>query len=82
MLGNLFSASGISELLLSLPAVLWAITFHEYCHGLAAKMLGDTTAERAGRLSLNPLDHLDPLALPAALPLRLGQACADRHALL
>lgn len=46
-------------LLLSLPAVLWAISFHEFCHGYAAKLVGDPTAERSGRLSLNPLDHFD-----------------------
>lgn len=74
MFGNLFSAAGLSELLLSLPAVLWAITFHEYCHGLAAKLCGDTTAEREGRLSLNPLAHLDPLGALCLLLFRFGWA--------
>ena len=46
-------------LLLTLPAVLWAISFHEFCHGYAAKLVGDPTAERSGRLSLNSLDHFD-----------------------
>ncbi len=46
-------------LLLTLPAVLWAISFHEFCHGFAAKLVGDPTAERSGRLSLNPLHHFD-----------------------
>jgi len=46
-------------LLLTLPAVLWAISFHEFCHGYAAKLVGDPTAERSGRLSLNPLEHFD-----------------------
>lgn len=45
--------------LLSLPAILWAISFHEFCHGYAAKMMGDPTAERSGRMSLNPLAHFD-----------------------
>lgn len=48
-------------LLFSAPGVLIAITFHEYAHGLAAYKLGDTTAKDEGRLSLNPLDHLDPI---------------------
>ncbi|MDO5116212.1 MAG: site-2 protease family protein [Synergistaceae bacterium] len=74
MFGNIFSTAGIANLLLSLPAVLWAITFHEYCHGLAAKLLGDHTAERAGRLSLNPLDHLDPLGALCLLLFRFGWA--------
>ena len=41
-----------------LPAVI-CVTLHEICHGLAAYALGDTTAKDAGRLSLNPLRHLD-----------------------
>ena len=47
------------RLLLTLPALLWALSFHEFCHGFAAKMVGDPTAERSGRLSLNPFDHFD-----------------------
>ena len=47
------------SLLLSIPALLWALSFHEFCHGFAAKMVGDPTAERQGRLSLNPLAHFD-----------------------
>ena len=38
-----------------------AITFHEFAHGFAAYKLGDNTAKNEGRLSLNPLDHLDPI---------------------
>lgn len=48
-------------LLLSIPGVLIAITFHEFAHAFAADKLGDDTARREGRLSLNPLDHLDPI---------------------
>ena len=47
-------------LVLTLPAVLIAITFHEYAHAFAADKLGDDTPRRQGRLSLNPLAHLDP----------------------
>ncbi|MCI8636907.1 MAG: site-2 protease family protein [Clostridia bacterium] len=53
--GQLFS------LLVSIPGVLVAITFHEFAHGFAAYKLGDNTAKNEGRLSLNPLDHLDPI---------------------
>ena len=45
--------------LLRIPAVLWAISFHEFCHAYAAKLVGDPTAERHGRLSFNPLAHFD-----------------------
>ena len=47
--------------LLSIPAVLIAITIHEYAHGYAAWKLGDPTAKYSGRLSLNPLHHLHPI---------------------
>lgn len=49
------------ELLLTAPGVLVAITFHEFAHGFAAYKLGDDTAKNDGRLSLNPLAHLDPV---------------------
>jgi Zn-dependent protease len=41
--------------------VLFAITVHEVAHGWTARQLGDPTAERAGRLTLNPLKHIDPV---------------------
>ena len=47
------------ELLLTIPGLLWALSFHEFCHGFAAKMVGDPTAEMRGRLSLNPFAHFD-----------------------
>src|SRR6476660_1646152 len=50
--------------------VLVAITFHEAAHGYVARYLGDETASRLGRVSLNPLRHIDPLgtiALPGLL---------------
>lgn len=51
----------IIDLLLSVIPVLICITVHECCHGLAALCLGDTTAKRQGRLSLNPIKHFDIL---------------------
>lgn len=47
------------RLLLTIPALLWALSFHEFCHGFAARMVGDRTAERYGRLTLNPFAHFD-----------------------
>jgi Zn-dependent protease len=41
--------------------VLFAITVHEVAHGWVAKQLGDPTAQRLGRLTLNPLKHIDPI---------------------
>lgn len=49
------------SLLLTLPAVIIAITFHEYAHALAADKLGDDTPRMQGRLNLNPISHLDPV---------------------
>jgi Zn-dependent protease len=51
-------------------AIVFAITLHEAAHGYAARALGDDTAERAGRISLNPLRHVDPvgtLLLPGVM---------------
>lgn len=56
---NLSSPDGLLMLLLTLPAVFWAISFHEFCHGYVAYLAGDPTAYRQGRLSLNPLAHFD-----------------------
>ena len=57
-----FSNPGkILELLLTIPGVLVAITFHEFAHAFAADKLGDDTPRLQGRLNLNPLSHLDPI---------------------
>ncbi len=47
--------------LMLIPIILISLTFHEYCHALMADFLGDPTPRRMGRLSLNPLRHLDPI---------------------
>lgn len=61
---NIFSGGvDILSLLLTIPGVLLAITFHEYAHGFAADKLGDPTPRNQGRLSLNPLAHLDPFGV-------------------
>ncbi|MFH0919942.1 MAG: site-2 protease family protein [Fibrobacterota bacterium] len=51
--------STIINFLFRVPAILIALTVHELAHGFTAKRLGDDTAARMGRLSLNPLAHLD-----------------------
>src|SRR5574344_1008614 len=47
-------------LVLTLPGVIIAITFHEFAHAWMADRLGDNTPREQGRLNLNPLSHLDP----------------------
>lgn len=56
-----FSAGNLIAILLTLPAVIIAITFHEYAHAWMADRLGDDTPRMQGRLNLNPLSHLDPV---------------------
>ncbi|UFN50734.1 site-2 protease family protein [Roseomonas sp. OT10] len=51
----------LTELVTAIAASVLAITLHEAAHGYAALALGDPTAKEAGRLSLNPLRHVDPL---------------------
>ncbi len=53
-------------------AILIALTFHEFSHALAAHFLGDQTAKRMGRLSLNPLVHLDPIGFLALVLIGFG----------
>ena len=67
-----YGTSGIFSLILSIPAVLVAITVHEFGHAFAAYKLGDDTPLRQGRLSLNPLDHIDPLGIAMLLFVHIG----------
>ena len=48
-------------LLIFVPVILFSLTIHEYAHAYIANKLGDDTAKRLGRLTLNPLKHLDPI---------------------
>lgn len=51
------------EIGIMLPAIVIGLTFHEYAHGWAADKLGDPTARYAGRLTVNPIAHVDPIGL-------------------
>jgi Zn-dependent protease len=51
----------IAQWIVKIPVLLFAVTIHEYAHGRAALWLGDPTAKHMGRLTLNPLAHIDPL---------------------
>lgn len=66
--------SSIVELLLCIPAALIALTVHEYCHGYVAYRLGDPTARSLGRLTLNPLKHLDPIGTVLMIVCGFGYA--------
>lgn len=56
---------------LSIVPFMFAVTIHEVMHGYAAYRLGDDTAKRAGRLTLNPIAHIDPLGLIVLLLTRI-----------
>jgi Zn-dependent protease len=65
----------IQQLAVLILPVLFAITVHEAAHGWVAKLLGDRTAEMLGRVSLNPLKHIDPIGtvlVPVAMFLLSG----------
>ena len=49
----------LDVLIILFPVLLFALSFHEFAHGLTAYILGDDTAQQQGRLTLNPLAHLD-----------------------
>lgn len=64
----------IISFLLSVPIIILILSVHEYAHGLVAKKLGDPTAESLGRLTLNPLKHIDPIGFIMFIVLGIGYA--------
>lgn len=64
----------LAELVLMAPALLLAVTIHEVAHGWVADRLGDPTARLQGRLTLNPLPHIDPLGALAFVIAGFGWA--------
>jgi Zn-dependent protease len=64
----------IAELIIVVPVILFSITIHEYSHGKAALSLGDPTAKNAGRLTLNPISHIDPIGALCLLLFHFGWA--------
>ena len=66
--------SYLIHLLLSLPIILFALSLHETAHGYIAFKLGDPTARSLGRLTLNPMKHLDPIGFICMLLFGFGWA--------
>jgi Zn-dependent protease len=64
----------LSRLVLQIPALLIAVTVHELAHAVVADRLGDPTARRLGRLTLNPLPHIDPIGALAFVLAGFGWA--------
>ncbi len=78
MLSNLLYGGDPREfvihLLLSLPIILLSLSLHETAHAIAANKLGDPTAKNLGRITLNPLKHLDPIGFICMLLCGFGWA--------
>lgn len=64
----------IQEIAIYAPPFLFALTVHEFAHGYLAYRFGDPTAKMQGRLTLNPLKHLDPLGVIAFIIMKIGWA--------
>lgn len=69
-----FSTDTLIQFLFVVPCVLIALTFHEFAHGYMAYKLGDPTAKNFGRLTLNPLKHLDPIGTICMIFFHFGWA--------
>ena len=72
LIGYMSNAESLLDMIFSIPGVLIAITFHEYAHAFVAYKLGDDTAKNRGRLTLNPIKHMDPIGLLMLLFLGIG----------
>ena len=70
----LFHSFDPLRMLLLAPVILFALTFHEFAHAWLASKLGDITARRAGRVSMNPFHHLDPIGTIALFLFGFGWA--------
>lgn len=72
LLNVLQGQRSIEGIIISLPGVIVAMTFHEFAHAWAATKLGDETPRQQGRLSLNPMSHIDPVGLICLMLLGFG----------
>ncbi|MBU0502669.1 MAG: site-2 protease family protein [bacterium] len=64
----------LTSLLIGLPIILITITVHEFAHAKVADVLGDPTPRQAGRLTLNPISHIDPIGFIMLILVRFGWA--------
>lgn len=74
---GLLMTGEFKSILLTLPGVIIAMTFHEFAHAWMADKLGDTTPRSQGRLTLNPLSHIDPFRTYITFICKywMGQTC-------
>jgi Zn-dependent protease len=64
----------LSSLIYTIPIILITITIHEFAHGKVADLLGDPTPRLSGRLTLNPIKHIDPIGFLMLILVRFGWA--------
>lgn len=64
----------LARVLKFLPGIIIGLTVHEYCHALVAHMCGDSTSKEQGRVTLNPLKHIDPLGFMMLIVAGFGWA--------
>ena len=79
---RIISIDYIKGMLYSVPAILLAITLHDFAHGYVSYRLGDPTPKREGRLTLNPLAHLDVVGTLCLLLFGMGWAKPDRKSVV
>jgi len=70
----IFSNTEPQIIVLLIPALVFSLSFHEFAHAWMAYRLGDRTAAQMGRLTLNPISHLDPVGSIALLLMGFGWA--------
>jgi Zn-dependent protease len=71
---ELLTRGELTLFMVILFAIIFSLTFHEFGHAAAAKLCGDDTAEKLGRLNLNPMSHIDPLGLLMVVMVGFGYA--------
>ena len=69
---SLLASGQFAEALITLPGVIIAMTFHEFAHAWMATKLGDTTPRAQGRLTLNPVAHIEPFGILLLLLAHIG----------
>ena len=72
--GNIDFVDIVMHILATLTVMIVVLPFHELAHGFVANKLGDDTAKRAGRLTFNPIQHLDPIGAACLLLVGFGWA--------
>lgn len=73
-MGDLFSIEALEQMLYALPGIILGFSLHEFSHAYAAHKLGDDTAKNMGRLTLDPVAHIDPVGFIMLILFHFGWA--------